>query len=77
MLVLSRKKGESIVIQDEIEITVLSVEGDNIRIGIKAPKDIEIFRKEVYLAIEEANRESAAQQVDQIEALMRHYREPK
>ncbi|KQY92050.1 carbon storage regulator CsrA [Paenibacillus sp. Root52] len=77
MLVLSRKKGESIVIQDEIEITVLSVEGDNIRIGIKAPKDIEIFRKEVYLAIEEANRESAAQKVDQIEALMRHYREPK
>jgi len=77
MLVLSRKKGESIIIQDEIEITVLSVEGDNIRIGIKAPKDIEIFRKEVYLAIEEANRESAAQQVDQIEALMRRYREPK
>jgi carbon storage regulator len=77
MLVLSRKKGESIIIQDEIEITVLSVEGDNIRIGIKAPKNIEIFRKEVYLAIEEANRESAAQQVDQIETLMRRYREPK
>jgi carbon storage regulator len=77
MLVLSRKKGESIIIQDEIEITVLSVEGDNIRIGIKAPKNIDIFRKEVYLAIEEANRESAAQQVDQIETLMRRYREPK
>ncbi|GIP21756.1 carbon storage regulator CsrA [Paenibacillus sp. J22TS3] len=59
MLVLSRKKGESIVIQDNIEITVLGVEGDTVRIGISAPKQVDVFRKEVYLSIKEANRESA------------------
>lgn len=60
MLVLSRKVGESIVIQDQIEVTVLSVEGDTIRVGIKAPKQVDIFRKEVYLSIQESNQESAA-----------------
>lgn len=60
MLVLSRKVGESIVIQDQIEVTVLGVEGDNVRIGISAPKDVDIFRKEVYLSIQQSNRESAA-----------------
>lgn len=59
MLVLSRKVGESIVIQDQIEVTVLSVEGDTVRVGIKAPKQVDIFRKEVYLSIQESNQESA------------------
>ncbi|QCT04568.1 carbon storage regulator [Paenibacillus algicola] len=59
MLVLSRKLGESIVIQDQIELTVLSVEGETVRIGIKAPKHVDIFRKEVYLSIQESNQESA------------------
>lgn len=59
MLVLSRKVGESIVIQDSIEVTVLSVEGDTVRVGIKAPKQVDIFRKEVYLSIQESNQESA------------------
>lgn len=58
MLVLSRKIGESIVIQDQIEVTVIGVEGDNVRIGISAPKDVDIFRKEVYQAIQQSNRES-------------------
>ena len=58
MLVLSRKIGESIVIQDQIEVTVLGVEGDNVRIGISAPKDVDIFRKEVYQSIQQSNRES-------------------
>ncbi|SEU14182.1 carbon storage regulator CsrA [Paenibacillus sp. NFR01] len=59
MLVLSRKKGESIIIQDQIELTILSVEGDTVKVGIKAPKHIDIFRQEVYLSIKEANKESA------------------
>ena len=49
MLVLSRKKGESIVIQNNIEITVIDVRGDKIRLGINAPKNIEVWRKEIFL----------------------------
>jgi len=64
MLVLSRRKGESIVIQDHIEITVLEMEGDVVKIGISAPRDIEILRKELVVAVKETNRESAAQQLD-------------
>ncbi len=55
MLVLSRKKGESIVIGDDIELTVLSVEGDTIKLGIQAPKQIEIFRKEILASVQENN----------------------
>ncbi|PQP84587.1 carbon storage regulator [Paenibacillus sp. PCH8] len=71
MLVLSRKKGESIIIQDNIEITVLAVEGDTVRIGISAPKHIDIFRKEVYASIQEANRESATPDVPSVNAFMK------
>lgn len=59
MLVLSRKKGESIVISDDIEIIVLESEGDTVKLGIKAPKDVEIHRKEIYLAIQESNKEAS------------------
>jgi carbon storage regulator len=48
MLVLTRKTNQSIMIGDEIEITVLSVSGDKVRIGIDAPRDISVFRREVY-----------------------------
>ncbi|MEK5478252.1 carbon storage regulator CsrA [Paenibacillus sp. FSL R5-0407] len=58
MLVLSRKKGESIIISDDIEIIVLESEGDTVKLGIKAPKDVEIHRKEIYLAIQESNKEA-------------------
>ncbi|MFD0673633.1 carbon storage regulator CsrA [Cohnella sp. GCM10027633] len=64
MLVLSRRKGESIVIQDHIEITVLEVDGDTVKIGIAAPREIEILRKELIVAVKETNRESATQQSD-------------
>lgn len=53
MLVLTRKTNQSIMIGDEIEISILSVSGDKVRIGIAAPKDVAVFRKEVYLAIDE------------------------
>ncbi|CAM4245944.1 carbon storage regulator CsrA [Saccharibacillus endophyticus] len=69
MLVLSRKKGESIVIGDDIELTVLSVEGDTIKLGIKAPKQIEIFRKEILASVQE-NNESAAIDPKQFLALL-------
>jgi len=56
MLVLGRKKGESIIIDDNIEIIVTAIEGDTIKLGFKAPKHITIHRKEVYLEIQEENR---------------------
>jgi carbon storage regulator len=56
MLVLSRKKGESIIIDDQIEIIVVAVEGESIKLGIKAPKSISVHRQEVYLAIQEENK---------------------
>ncbi|WP_433922016.1 carbon storage regulator CsrA [Paenibacillus taichungensis] len=59
MLVLTRKKGESIVISDNIVLTVLSVDGENVKLGIAAPRDIDIFRKEVLDAIEQNNQNAA------------------
>ncbi len=53
MLVLTRKSNQSIMIGDDVEITVLSVMGDKVRIGIKAPRDVPVFRQEVYLEIQE------------------------
>ena len=58
MLALSRKKNEAIIINNDIEITVLEVKGDQVKIGISAPKEVPIYRKEVYLQIQEANRAS-------------------
>jgi carbon storage regulator len=74
MLVLSRKKGESIVIQDQIELTILSVDGDTVKVGITAPKQVDIFRKEIYLSIQETNRESVAPQQTDLNALIHRLR---
>jgi len=59
MLALARKKGESIIIGDNIEITLLDIKNDQVKIGINAPKDISIHRKEVYVQIQEVNKEAA------------------
>ena len=67
MLALTRKKGESIVINYNIEISVLEIRGDQIKIGISAPKDVPIYRKEVYLQIQEETKE--AMNVEGLEAL--------
>ena len=56
MLALSRKLGETIVIDDNIEITVLDIQRDQIKLGIKAPKSVPIHRKEIYLQIQEENK---------------------
>ncbi len=59
MLVLTRRQHEAIQIGDDIEITILSIEGDQVKLGIDAPKSIEIHRKEVYLEIQQQNNEAA------------------
>ncbi|AEJ61665.1 carbon storage regulator, CsrA [Spirochaeta thermophila DSM 6578] len=56
MLVLSRKKNESIIIGDNIEVRVVDIRGDQVKIGISAPPQIKIYREEVYRAIQEENR---------------------
>ncbi len=62
MLVLTRKNGQSIVIGDDIEITVLSNDGSKVRLGIQAPTDVSIHRAEIYLAIQAQGREGGAEQ---------------
>ncbi|KYG57884.1 carbon storage regulator CsrA [Planococcus maritimus] len=64
MLVLGRKVGESIVIDNNIEITVTSIEGDLIKLGISAPKEIPIHRKEIYLEIQEENKNAVSNVID-------------
>ena len=59
MLVLSRKKGESIIINDNIEITISDIQGDQVRIGISAPKNIAIHRKEIFVEIQQENKKAA------------------
>ncbi|MGE4133407.1 MAG: carbon storage regulator CsrA [Bdellovibrionales bacterium] len=60
MLVLTRKLGESIAIDDHIKIRVVQIKGKQVRLGIEAPKDTKIHREEVYMAIQNQNQESVA-----------------
>lgn len=59
MLVLSRKKNESIIINDNITVTVIEIRGDKVRLGIEAPKDVTVHRREVYEAIQAQNANAA------------------
>jgi carbon storage regulator len=59
VLVLKRKIGESIIIGDDVEITLLQRDGDMIKIGIEAPKSVRVLRKEIYEEIEQANKSAA------------------
>jgi carbon storage regulator len=58
MLVLSRKKNESIIINDHITVTVIEIRGDKVRLGIEAPKDVTVHRREVYEAIQSQNAQT-------------------
>ena len=58
MLALSRKKGESLIINNNIEVMILETHGDQVKIGISAPKEVPIYRKEVYLQIQKENEEA-------------------
>lgn len=59
MLALSRKKNEALIINNNVEITVLEIKGEQVKLGISAPKDVPIYRKEVYAQIQNANKEAA------------------
>jgi carbon storage regulator len=64
MLVLSRKKNESIVINDDITIVVVEIRGDKVRLGVEAPKEVPVHRREVYDAIKRAAEESNGSGLD-------------
>lgn len=60
MLALSRKTGESIIIDNDIEVTILEIKGDQVKLGIKAPKSVPIYRKEIFAQIKEENMNTFA-----------------
>ncbi|MGM0805795.1 MAG: carbon storage regulator CsrA [Bacillota bacterium] len=69
MLVLTRKLQEAIKIGEDIELTVLSIDGDQVKIGISAPKHIEIHRKEVFLSIQQENSKAASTSLNTFQTL--------
>ena len=60
-LISLQKKSEALIINNNIEITILDIKGDQVKIGISAPKDVPVYRKEVYLQIQEANKEAMSE----------------
>lgn len=78
MLVLTRKSNQSIMIGDDIEVSVLAIVGEKVRIGIQAPRDVPVFRKEVYLEIQDEHRESlkSAEVVAEVDAALHGLGEP-
>ena len=65
MLVLTRKSNQSIMIGDEIEVSVLSIMGEKVRIGIEAPRAVPVFRKEVYIEIQEDREGGSPEEVEE------------
>lgn len=72
MLVLTRKIGETITIDDHIKITVVQIKGKQVRVGIDAPKETKIYREEVYTAIQEENRAALQSMSSDIDKLKQH-----
>ena len=60
MLALTRKKGESLVLNNDIEVTVLEIRGDQVKLGVKAPREVPVYRKEVYIQIQKENEAAAS-----------------
>jgi carbon storage regulator len=77
VLVLSRRVGESIMIGSDVVVTVLEVRPDLVRIGIKAPRDVEVHREEVFIEVQQANRSAASPSKKDVEALAAGLREEK
>ena len=69
MLVLTRRSSQSIVIGKDIVVTVLEVRGDQVRIGVSAPRDVDVHREEVFLELQETNRAAASPSAEAVEAL--------
>lgn len=67
MLALSRKKSEALIINNNIEVTVLEIKGEQVKLGISAPKEVPVYRKEVYMQIQDSNKEAV--NIDGLEAL--------
>ena len=67
MLALSRKKNEALIINNNVEITVLEIKGEQVKLGISAPREVPVYRKEVYVQIQDSNKEAV--NVDGMEAL--------
>lgn len=65
MLALSRKANESIIIGNDIEVTILEIKGEQVKIGINAPKSVPVYREEVYTQIKEANKEAVSDAVQE------------
>ncbi len=71
MLVLTRKSNQSIMIGDDIEVSVLAIMGEKVRIGIQAPRDVPVFRKEVYLEIQQERAGDAKDAREEVDAALR------
>jgi carbon storage regulator len=69
MLVLTRRAGESVMIGNDVIITVLEARGDVIRLGIQAPRDVQVHREEVFRELQAANREAASPDADAVRAV--------
>ena len=67
MLALSRKKNEALVINNNVEVTVLEIKGEQVKLGISAPREVPVYRKEVYVQIQDSNKEAV--NVDGMDAL--------
>lgn len=74
MLVLTRKLGESISIDDDVKIVVLQIKGRQVRLGIDAPRDTKIHREEVYLAIQEQNKAAAESEPEEVKKVAKQLR---
>lgn len=74
MLVLSRQRDESIMIGDDVQITIVDIRGDKVRLGIVAPNEIPVHRKEVYDAIQRENRKAAGVSADELSDVAPHPR---
>ena len=67
MLALSRKKNEALIVNNNVEITILEIKGEQVKLGITAPREVPVYRKEVYVQIQDSNKEAV--NVDGMEAL--------